>query len=314
MHVMHRRYYSLDEELEEEAQDEEPLFERPDGPTGAILLGKAKRAQVQVSEAQIVNDKSGQQNKTNNSKGSTNNRDKGRSTVERSRDPQSNCGCRDFANTCHRHRVLCRNSSIGEEHRRHLPPCPPLQPCRGERWELRSLLPLVASFDHAVVVKDRGREHGLVTEESAPPAPVVRVLRELLLLRKKGPLLPPATSHRRKNRARVESLLPLVDRKGVHRHVVRCLAPPQLASMTSPPQRVAVDEAETRCHGAPTVAVVVTLPTHAIATACSAVSRRSGRSTGATFRHVHRCNLAEEKDGSCARCCRWWRASITQLS
>nr|GMD60369.1 hypothetical protein Iba_chr12aCG10510 [Ipomoea batatas] len=40
--------------------------------------------------------------------------------------------------------------------------------CREERRELRSLLPLVASFDHADVVKDRGREHGPVTEESAP--------------------------------------------------------------------------------------------------------------------------------------------------
>nr|GME05214.1 Epidermin biosynthesis protein like [Ipomoea batatas] len=75
----------LDEEAEEETHNEEPLFERPDGPTGAILSGKGKRAQLQVLEAQIANDKLGQQKKANNSKGSTSYKEKGPSTVERSR-------------------------------------------------------------------------------------------------------------------------------------------------------------------------------------------------------------------------------------
>nr|GMD63670.1 uncharacterized protein LOC109158743 [Ipomoea batatas] len=75
----------LYEEVEEETHNEEPLFERSDGPTGAILSRKGKRAQVQVLEAQIANDKLGQPKKANNSKGSTSYKDKGPSTVQRSK-------------------------------------------------------------------------------------------------------------------------------------------------------------------------------------------------------------------------------------
>nr|GMD22626.1 uncharacterized protein LOC109158743 [Ipomoea batatas] len=48
---------NLEEELEEETQEEYVTMERPDGPTGAILAGKGKRPQVQITEAQVLNDK-----------------------------------------------------------------------------------------------------------------------------------------------------------------------------------------------------------------------------------------------------------------
>nr|GMD69200.1 uncharacterized protein LOC109158743 [Ipomoea batatas] len=49
---------NLEEETEEEAQDEITMMERPDGPTGTTLSGKGKRPQVQITEAQVRNEKS----------------------------------------------------------------------------------------------------------------------------------------------------------------------------------------------------------------------------------------------------------------
>nr|GLL17182.1 uncharacterized protein LOC109158743 [Ipomoea trifida] len=50
---------NLEEESEQETQEEYNIRDRPDGPTGAGLSGRGKRPQVQVTEAQIINDKSG---------------------------------------------------------------------------------------------------------------------------------------------------------------------------------------------------------------------------------------------------------------
>nr|GMC76352.1 uncharacterized protein LOC109158743 [Ipomoea batatas] len=49
---------NLEEENEDEAQEEYVMMDRPDGPTGAALSGRGKRPQTQVTEAQILNDKS----------------------------------------------------------------------------------------------------------------------------------------------------------------------------------------------------------------------------------------------------------------
>nr|GLL46252.1 uncharacterized protein LOC109158743 [Ipomoea trifida] len=50
---------NLEEDSEQEAQEEYNTMDRPNGPTGAGLSGKGKRPQVQITEAQITNDKSG---------------------------------------------------------------------------------------------------------------------------------------------------------------------------------------------------------------------------------------------------------------
>nr|GMC71589.1 uncharacterized protein LOC109158743 [Ipomoea batatas] len=50
---------SLEEEGDEEAQEEYFMMDTPDGPTCALLSGKGKRPQVQITEAQILNDKTG---------------------------------------------------------------------------------------------------------------------------------------------------------------------------------------------------------------------------------------------------------------
>nr|GLL19123.1 uncharacterized protein LOC109158743 [Ipomoea trifida] len=49
---------NLEEENEEEAQDEDSTRDRTEGPSGAALSGKGKRPQVQITEAQILNDNS----------------------------------------------------------------------------------------------------------------------------------------------------------------------------------------------------------------------------------------------------------------
>nr|GMD29449.1 Classical arabinogalactan protein [Ipomoea batatas] len=56
---------NLEEELEEETQEKYVMMERPDGPTGAILAGKGKRPQVQITEAQVLNDKATTANRVN---------------------------------------------------------------------------------------------------------------------------------------------------------------------------------------------------------------------------------------------------------
>nr|GLL30174.1 uncharacterized protein LOC109158743 [Ipomoea trifida] len=48
---------NLEEEIVEGSQEEHVTMERMDGPTGAILAGKGKRPQVQITEAQVLNDK-----------------------------------------------------------------------------------------------------------------------------------------------------------------------------------------------------------------------------------------------------------------
>lgn len=50
---------NLEEEGDEEAQEEYFMMDTPDGPTCALLSGKGKRPQVQITEAQILNDKTG---------------------------------------------------------------------------------------------------------------------------------------------------------------------------------------------------------------------------------------------------------------
>nr|GMC86914.1 uncharacterized protein LOC109158743 [Ipomoea batatas] len=70
---------NLDEDSEQEAQEEYNTMDRPDGPTGAGLSGKGKRPQVQITEAQITNDKSG------SNKGNNKGRTTGRYTGESSR-------------------------------------------------------------------------------------------------------------------------------------------------------------------------------------------------------------------------------------
>nr|GMD17366.1 uncharacterized protein LOC109158743 [Ipomoea batatas] len=47
---------NYEEEYDEEAQEEHLQTDRPEGPTGALLAGKGKRPQVQISEAQLQND------------------------------------------------------------------------------------------------------------------------------------------------------------------------------------------------------------------------------------------------------------------
>nr|GLL28178.1 uncharacterized protein LOC109158743 [Ipomoea trifida] len=50
---------NLDEEDDEEAQEEPYTMDRPDGPSGEVLAGKGKRPQVQITEAQLLNDRTG---------------------------------------------------------------------------------------------------------------------------------------------------------------------------------------------------------------------------------------------------------------
>nr|GMC79990.1 uncharacterized protein LOC109158743 [Ipomoea batatas] len=47
----------LEEEIDEENQEEPAPMERPDGPTGVLLSGKGKRPKIQITEAQVMNDK-----------------------------------------------------------------------------------------------------------------------------------------------------------------------------------------------------------------------------------------------------------------
>nr|GME19219.1 uncharacterized protein LOC109158743 [Ipomoea batatas] len=49
---------NLEDDTEDEAQEEPRETQRPDSPTGTTLSGKGKRPQTQISEAQILNDKS----------------------------------------------------------------------------------------------------------------------------------------------------------------------------------------------------------------------------------------------------------------
>nr|GLL33745.1 uncharacterized protein LOC109158743 [Ipomoea trifida] len=56
---------NLDEEAEDEAQEEDYLMNKPDGPTGTSLSGKGKRPQTQITEAQVLNDKSETRNGRN---------------------------------------------------------------------------------------------------------------------------------------------------------------------------------------------------------------------------------------------------------
>nr|GMD22754.1 uncharacterized protein LOC109158743 [Ipomoea batatas] len=48
---------NLEEESEDDAQEENVMTDIPEGPTGTTLSGKGKRPQTQVTEAQILNDK-----------------------------------------------------------------------------------------------------------------------------------------------------------------------------------------------------------------------------------------------------------------
>nr|GME17321.1 uncharacterized protein LOC109158743 [Ipomoea batatas] len=73
---------NLEEDSEQEAQEEYNTMDRPNGPTGAGLSGKGKRPQVQITEAQITNDKSG------SNKGNNMGRTTGRHTGERSRNTE----------------------------------------------------------------------------------------------------------------------------------------------------------------------------------------------------------------------------------
>nr|GMD98292.1 uncharacterized protein LOC109158743 [Ipomoea batatas] len=75
----------LEESNEGEIQDEEDQYERPNGPTGTILSGKGKKPQVQITEAQISNDKRTYNKKTATWSKTVNNGGEGSSSTEKTK-------------------------------------------------------------------------------------------------------------------------------------------------------------------------------------------------------------------------------------
>nr|GMD07778.1 uncharacterized protein LOC109158743 [Ipomoea batatas] len=76
---------NLEEESDEEAQEDLTTMERPDGPTGALLSGKGKRLQVQITEAQLRNDKSRMNREENRSSQNAKTTNEGNKSINRSR-------------------------------------------------------------------------------------------------------------------------------------------------------------------------------------------------------------------------------------
>nr|GMC99412.1 uncharacterized protein LOC109158743 [Ipomoea batatas] len=76
---------SLEEDYDEEAQEDIFLEENPEGPSGTLLSGKGKRPQVQISEAQLLNDNMRQNKQTTTNKQKVYRAKQGEHSAEKSR-------------------------------------------------------------------------------------------------------------------------------------------------------------------------------------------------------------------------------------
>nr|GMC97607.1 uncharacterized protein LOC109158743 [Ipomoea batatas] len=76
---------SLEEDHDEEAQEDIFLEENPEGPSGTLLSGKGKRPQVQISEAQLLNDNMRQNKQTTMNKQKVYRAKQGEKSAEKSR-------------------------------------------------------------------------------------------------------------------------------------------------------------------------------------------------------------------------------------